>query len=391
MTMRRSTLGRHARGLALALSATAAMAWACPNARADEPGPDTLPITIVNMQTDSADEQAAALSKALRGAVRAMPGWSLGEGDYSLEVLTGTLKCTDPPDSTCESRIADQIKADRYIWGIVNKKGAEVIGEMHLWVRGKGTNKIDVRYSANLTEANDEALKKVAAEMLTQLTGGPPKGAVHIKAGDVAGQVFVDGTPIGALSAGEGTFPLGSGPHKIVVKAPGYSDVEASVVVKPNATAEVPLTLIAAEAPSNIDYKRIGGFVGIGAGVAFGVVGLVSSLQVNGIRTDEKWEAYRTQYPNESDVCAIARGEATPKTTVAQPGAASAAEAADMCDKAGTLEILQVVFYGLAAVSAGVGVYLIATSGTSEAPTTGLTIQPRISKTAGSLGLNYRW
>src|SRR5262245_47852322 len=75
-----------------------------------EPGPDAIPVTVVAVQTADADDQAEALTKALRSAVRRMHGWSLGEGDYSLEVLVLSLKCSEPPDASCESRIADQIR-----------------------------------------------------------------------------------------------------------------------------------------------------------------------------------------------------------------------------------------------------------------------------------------
>src|SRR3954469_24743956 len=158
-------------GFAWAVGATllagSAAAWGA------EPGPDTLPINVIAVQTADADDQAEALTKALRTAVRAMPGWSLGEGDYSLEVLTLSLKCTDPPDANCQSRIADQIKADRFIWGTIQKKGPNVQGSLYLWVRGKGTNKVPVSYSATLTEANDDALRKIANSSMDQLTGGP--------------------------------------------------------------------------------------------------------------------------------------------------------------------------------------------------------------------------
>src|SRR4029079_197742 len=144
------------------------------------------------------------------------------------------LKCSDPPDASCQSRIADQIKADRYIWATLNKtKGANVVGGLHFWVRGKGTRTLKLDYSSNLTEANDDAMKKLATESVNNLTDGPPKGGVHVKAGRVAGQVFIDGTPIGALKEGDGTFMVPSGPHKITVKAVGYADATSSVVVKP--------------------------------------------------------------------------------------------------------------------------------------------------------------
>src|SRR4051812_25852404 len=210
-------------------------------ALAADPGADTLPIHVIALQTNDADDQAEALTKALRSAVRLMPGWSLGEGDNALEVLVLKLQCTEPPDASCQSRIADVIKSDRYVWGIVNKKGDNVVGELNYWVRGQGTSKAPVDYSANLTEANDEALKKVANDAITSLTGGPPKGQLHVKAGNVSGQVFIDGQPVGALTNGEGTFNVPSGQRRITVKAAGYGDAETTTVVKPTGTVDVAL------------------------------------------------------------------------------------------------------------------------------------------------------
>jgi len=353
-----------------------------PTARADEPGPDTLPITVVAVQTGDADDQAEALTKALRNAVRTMPGWSLGEGDYSLEVLALSMKCAEPPDAACESRIADQIKADRYVWGIISKKGGSVSGELHLWVRGKGTAKVNVNYGANLTEANDEALKKVANDAIVALTGGPPKGTVHVKAGDVSGQVFVDGTPLGALNGGEGTFPLPAGSHKVVVKAQGYADAEAIVVVKPNGTAEVSLHPSTAEPDTPTNWRLVGGIAGLGAGVGFGIVGLISTLQVNGIQNDDSFADYRKKHPDSKDVCEDAKAGASDVDT----------KVADQCSKGSTFEALQVIFYSLAAVSGGVGIYLLATSSRSDsAAATGLTVQPSIGKQSGRLDVTYRF
>lgn len=384
-------------GLGLGLGALF-LAGHASSARADQPGPDTLPIAVLAITPDGeADDQAEAMTKGMRNAVKAMPGWSIGAGDYSLEVLSIEMKCAKPPappDPNCESRIADQIKADRYIWGILKKnKGGNVTGELHFWVRGKGTSKVNLNYSANLTEANDEALKKVAGDALQQLTGGPPKGGLHVKAGDIGGQVFVDGQPIGALTGGDGQFPLASGPHKIVVKAPGYVDAEAQVVVKPNANAEVSLTLVPAAQKSNTSSRKIGGFIGIGAGVAFGVVGVVSSLQVNGVKTDQGFQDYAKQFVSSTDVCEAAKNNTLPNPAKGerQVGtAASAPDAASMCSKAATFQVLQFVFYGLAAVAGGTGIYLLATS-PSAAPKTGFTFHPSVGANSGRVDLTYRW
>lgn len=385
------------RGLFAATALVACLAGPTSLALADEPGPDTLPISVIAIQTPDADDQAEALTKALRFGVRQLPGWSIAEGDYSLEVLTISLKCVEPPDATCQSRIADQIKADRYVWGIIKKNGPNVGGEIHMWVRGQGTTSTKVEYSGNLTEPNDEALRKVAANALSTLTGGPPKGTVHIKAGNVAGQVFIDGQPVGALTNGEGTFPMPAGAHKVVVKAPGYSSVESPVVIRPAATAEIMLTLIPLEEKSDINWRQVGGFVGIGAGVAFGVVGLVGSVKIlnlqNEMEHNKNVESKREvnlldqkPYTYSQNVCETAK-------TGPNPGYNG--EITRICNDSSNFELLQAIMYPLAAVSAGAGLYLLMTSDDAskgkEAPKTGWTFSPKVGMESGKLDVTYRW
>ena len=359
---------------AAALSATTA---ASGTARAAEPGPDTLPINVISIQTNDADDQAEALTKALRGAVRATQGWSLGEGDYSLEVLSLSLKCPDPPDANCQSRIADQIKSDRYVWGTLKKpKGKQIVqGQLHLWVRGKGTSVIPLEYASNLTDQNDDALKRIAADAIANLTGGPPKGGIHVKAGNVGGQVFVDGQPVGALKDGDGTFSAPAGSHKVTVKAVGYADAESTIVVKAAGDAtNVTLTMVPKEGPSNINWKRVGGIAALGGGVVFGIVGAVSAGQVNSVNSQA---ADLRKSKNVTDPCVDATAKALNFT--------------DTCNKGKTFQTLQIVMFPLAAVAGGLGIYMIATSGRSEpAPVkTGFVFDPQIGPQGGKLDLTY--
>lgn len=375
MTMRAPRLG-------LALTTVAALAAGSATAFAAEPGPDTLPISVIAIQTDVADDQAEALTKALRNAVRAIPGWSLGEGDFSLEVLTLSLKCAEPPDASCQSRIADQIKSDRYVWGTIQKKGTNVHGTLNFWVRGKGTSKVPVDYTANLTESSDETLKKIAGQAINELTGGPPKGGVHIKAGDLQGQVFVDGQPLGALKSGDGTFMIPSGPHKITVKAPGYADVESQVVVKPTgAPVEVTLVPIQNEAKTPVNWRKVGGFASIGVGVAAGVVGIVGALQVNSSATDDAYKAYAGSTKTTNVCTAAAPTGIRPDVTVES-----------LCSKGKTGELLQAIMFPVAAVAGGLGIYLIATSASApKSPKTGFKFDPQVGLDGGKLDVTYTW
>jgi hypothetical protein len=385
-------------GLALAAASAALVVMAgAASAVAAEPGPDTLPINVIAVQTDDADDQAEALTKALRNAVRAMPGWSLGEGDFSLEVITLSLKCSTPPDANCQSRIADQIKSDRYVWGSIGKKGQNVTGTLNFWVRGKGNSKIPIEYTANLTESTDDTLRKIASGAINELTGGPPKGGIHVRAGSVAGQVFIDGQPLGALKDGDGSFMIPSGPHKVTVKAQGYADAETQAVVKPTgAPTEVTLVPLPMENKSPVNVKRVIGFGAIGVGVGLGVGGLISSLKVNSARTDPAYDTYRHNLSKSSDVCAAAasgKDPAYPMGTDNKGIAIKNGNIDGLCSSAKTAQTLQLVFYPLAAVAAGLGVFLVATSGGGAAkkPTTGFQFDPKIGPQGGKLDVTYTW
>lgn len=382
-----------ARRAALAGALGAAALLAHPGAaRAADPGPDTLPIHIIALQTDDADDQAEGLTKALRGAIRAMPGWSLGEGDNALEVLVLKLQCTEPPDASCQSRIADVIKSDRYVWGIIGKKGDAVSGDLNYWVRGQGTNKFHLDYPANLTEPNDEALKKVATDAITGLTGGPPKGQLHVKAGNVSGQVFVDGQPIGALTNGEGTFSVASGPRKITVKAAGFNDVETTTVVKPTGTVDVALNPQAIGESKPTDFRKVGGYVGLGAGALLVGLGVVSTLQVNDAQT-----AMGTSKANPGFRGDVEKGDLCSGTYDSRSNGANFTTppaAMELCSKASVFQPLQFVFYALGAAVGGTGLYLLATSGTSgPAPktATGWTFTPSAGPQGGGLQARYQF
>src|SRR3954469_12326399 len=171
-------------------------------ARADPAGSGVLPVTVVSILAEGADDQADALTATLRSRVRALRGYSLGEGDFSLEVLTLGLKCGDNPDEICQAKIGEQIHADRYIWGKVKKpRGARsVTAEVHLWTRGRPSSRTQFTYSENLTAPGDEALKRLVDEALGKLLERGHKGTVDVRAqGIAAGDLFVDGQSSGLL------------------------------------------------------------------------------------------------------------------------------------------------------------------------------------------------
>lgn len=361
-------------------------------AQADPPGPDALSVKVLAVKSDSAFEQAEALTRALRQAVRDSKGWSLGEGNQSLEFLVLEMKC-GTVDAACETRIADVIKADRFLWSEIEMTddGKNVAGALNFFQRGQGTSKVEVRYSANLTEATDDFLIKEAKNALEEVTGGRPKGTLKISSGGVAGQLFVDGKPFGALAADGGSFQLPSGDHTVVVKAQGYADAQGSTAILPAQTAELTLTMVAVEEAKPVDTRMVGGFVGIGLGVAAGAVGLWSALEVNTIKGDQGFTQYRAGLTTKQNACEEARN-GFQVTTVG--GAAAPAAVADLCDQADTHELIQAVTFPVAAIATGVGIYLLGTSSLlggddSDGEPSALRIEPHVGPDLQSVSVTY--
>lgn len=383
----------------VALLAWMAIAVLCTDwpAFADPPGPGALPVTVVATKSDDALDQAEALTGALRKAVRDSQGWSLEAGKtHSLEFLILQMKCPEPIDATCEARIADVIKTDRYLWSVIGLGGDFVTGTLNFWVRGKGTNRAKLKYSANLTDPMDDALIDVATKAFAEVAGGAPEGSVKITTGGIEGQLFVDDEPIGALAAEGGTFQLAAGEHRIVVKAPGYADAEATVTIEPATTVDVQLTLVEVEEETGVDGRMIGGFISLGVGVAAGAVGLWAALEVNSIKGDEGFDRYRSGFTESENACDKAADGGTENEV---PGAPAASDIAADCDRATTMEIVQAVMFPLAAVAAGVGGYLLGTSSLAggdegeegEADSAGLFVRPSVGPTTQRLQVIYRF
>jgi hypothetical protein len=348
-------MARLRRGPAAALLACSAALCAAPPGTAS--AAESLPVAVVSIQTDDALDQAEALTTALKQTLRNTPGWSVQEGDWALEVLTVSLECAEPPDAACETKMADHLKAERLLWGTLGRKdGATVTGELHLWTRGQGSKDTAVTYSSNLTEANDESLRRVASEALEALTGGAPDGKVVLRVGTVDGQVLEGGRPIGRIVGGQATFTLPAGRHALTVRGSGTTDLEAFVDVKPLGTTEMTLQ---PEAPaSGPDWQKIAGFGAIGLGVGFAVVGVVASARIGAL--DDQLDPAREQVPSNQNVCDV--------VDRVGPENDAFAGAIQACDEAGTYEALQMIMYPLAAVSVGTGVVLLTTADWSGDP-----------------------
>jgi hypothetical protein len=308
-------------------------------ARAEGANPKAMPVYVLSILTDDVDDQADALTLALRARVKQAPGWSLLETPQSLETLTIALKCPPKPDTPCLQKIGDQLHADHFVWGTLKKKGSEVAAEVHLWSRGRPQTDGSESYSESLKEANDAALKAVAARLFAQVTGGSAGGAgggaaagaeaggggpaeagggvLVVHAGTGGGTVLVDGVEKGTLDGGDARVNVSEGSHKVTVHVPGFQAPSLSTNIKSGAEQEVSFALspakegegVEAEAGSSKPFpvRKVIAYSALGVGVALLAVG---GIEMAAWFSDKNTnESNRANIPSTiTDACSVTDG-----------------------------------------------------------------------------------
>jgi hypothetical protein len=308
---------------------------------ADPPGKGVLPVHVVAIRSEGSYDQADALTAAIRSRVRALRGYSLGDGDFALEVLMLGLKCGDVADEGCQTRIGNQIHADRYVWGTVEHAPAnkQVVAELHLWVRGQSPASTRLTYSDNLTSPGDESLHRLVDDALKKLLG----------------------------SAG-------------IAERPAMAPPRAKAVPGPVSAVSTTGPIGAAAVGSEVSSRRIVGWSGVGLGSFFFAAGLYSLVRVHDVANNDQYSLYLSGFHSNVNACDQARA----KVSVTTRGAATPTEMRDLCSELSTFETLELVFFGAAAISAGTGIFLLATDSNARPPAAAAP-PPRV-QVAGSAG-----
>ncbi|MBL9023449.1 MAG: PEGA domain-containing protein [Myxococcales bacterium] len=356
------------KGLAVALATSA---LTLPGVALAQDG--ELPVAVLTIQTLDAFEQADALSLALKRVVEEANGWSTAktERDYALQALVPSLGCTDPPDAACEEKISQEIKVDRFIWGRMKMEGKEVVGDLHFWVKGKGSTATTFKYSSNLTVAVDEALTGIARQKLDELTGGTPGGRVILHVGTFDGTVTVDGKPAGVLKQGMATVDLPAGPHVIAVEVPGYSAVSTRVEIAPREARDITLSPTP-EPDAGPPYQQIFGFTLLGLGAVSAGIGTYGGIRAMQL-SSELEDKYASDIPSGKSAC-----DPGPKGDYPNAQGASSSEIIKLCQDGDTVEMMHFVAFPVAGALAATGIILLATAdwgGGSEKDAASLPVQ----------------
>jgi hypothetical protein len=350
------TRASFSRRFGLALLATAAIGATGRPAHAEPPTSRAVPVYVLSLWTDDADDQADALTQALRSRVRQAQGWSLLETPQSFETLAIALKCPAKPDAPCLQRVADQIHADHYVWGtMARKKGpGEVNAEVHLWSRGKGDTDASESYSDNLKDASDEALRQIAARLFGKLTGGGAAGTLVVHAGTGGGAVLVDGVEKATLEGGVARVDVGGGDHTIVVRVPGFEPASQQSIVTVGQEQEMNFALTAVPVVGQdqtphapFPTRTVLGYAAIVAGAGL--------LVASGVET--------AAWVNDSNISQNDRKQ-VPSTVPDVCAAEVNSQALDACHRsknAVSVSTLGWIFGGAGAVLAGTGIALLVT------------------------------
>lgn len=342
---------------------------------------------MLTLLSDDLEDQAEALSGALRSRLREKPGVLVDDTTMNLSTLLAAFACGDRPDPLCLLKIGDQLKVERFLWGAL-KKGPErgqVAAEMHLWRRGKGDVTATETFSDNLRDQNDDVLRRIAGRIVDKVLGSPLAAAVTVRAGDLSGDLLVDGKERSPLERGEATIELRPGHHVIEVRSPGYrsSVHQVDVVASTDQVLNVRLVPERVEQPPTpskpISPRTIVALSLIGVGAAFGVVGTVKAAQFLSLRDQ-----------NARDNETI---DATKFCDPAQPHRADLGSMQQACDRLNRAEStlkLELIFYGVAAAAAGAGLVLLVTDtpdSDKAKAARNVRILPTVSRGGGGLDL----
>lgn len=356
------------------------------------PSKNRAEVPVLTLASDDADDQAEALSGAIRSRLRERSDVAVDDTTMNLTTLIAALACSERPDPLCLIKIGDQFKVDRFIWGFVKRASdrSQLTAEVHLWRRGKGDLVATETFAENLRDQNDDVLRRIAGRFVDRLFLTPVAAAITMRAGaDVAGEVMVDQKDHFAFEHGETVFELRPGHHTLEVRANGYESAVQPVDVVAG-TAQIvnvhlaPIQLPPPPKPSKpISARTIVALSFIGVGVGVGVAGTVKAAQFLSVR-EENARDHDTL--GAEDFCNASKPH-TADVPSMQAACARIARGKDLRSQ-------ELVLYGIATGVAAVGIVLLITD-TPEPPKTAkirdLRLLPTVGKSSGGVDLSFRF
>jgi hypothetical protein len=328
-------------------------------------------LVVLTIDSDDAEDQAEALSGAIRSRIRATPTVTLQETSNTLAMLTAALRCSKVPDAACLEKIAAQLKSERFIWGVMQKApGNQVKAEVHLYEKGKPDSVTRETYSDNLRDQNDDTLRGIARKMLERLPGATA-GTLTVRAGNAGGTVLIDGQRRGNLKGGELTVELPVGGHKLEVHVAGYAPASEDVSVMLGKETRVTVSLVKEEAQpekseTSFPTRKVvgGGLITVGA--ILGAIAIYEAVHWSSLHDD-----LTKQKQNNYDILTNQNGPFIPNPCspqpLAQPGQTpKLTKGCDDTTGAHTATLLGWTLGALGVAAIGAGLYFFLVPGTTK-------------------------
>ncbi len=355
-----------------------------------------VPVVVLAFDSEDAEQHADAFTSALKSKVRQSNALTLVETNQSLGMLTAALRCPSRPTPECQQKIAEQIKQERYIWGFVTKAGpGEVQAEAHLYQRGKPDTVATERYSDNLRDGNDETLGRVAQRALDKLRG-TAVGVLVVRAGDLSGEVIVDGDKRFPLKNGTARIELSPDSHAIELAAAGAPPGKRNVLLAAGKETTLDMSPAAQsraagapaeEPPTPFPTRKVIGGVAMAAGVGLGIFAF---------ERYNKWQKLQDEVDQNYSSRVDTGGQRVAACDAKDPptGQSSRLEACEKSDQANTIGITGIVSASVGGVLLLGGAYLLFFGGSDdkEKPKTARIkpthVSPWFGSTGGGVGMS---
>jgi hypothetical protein len=317
-------------------------------------------VTVLGLTSlEGDDEFARNLTGALRHAASQVRGWTVSDREVALSQMELTHDCSSS-DAACMVQIAATLGSQRVVYGTIQRApiGTRYEFQVTLFLFNAETGEIEERANQNVpsNDTDIDALRDPAREMVRALSASLSPGTVRVTGGPDL-EVRIDDQVVGRTDS-SGSYvsdPLDPGPHTVRV---GSADAQDVTIAGEEVTVAFAVP-VGGEGGGGSILPWIGiGLLGVAA-VSAGVW-IYSMARIDALSGDPGYTQYR------QEVGRTMSGMATTNVCDSRyyAGGAEAVGAAafgeSACGEAGTLEILQYVFLGVAIASAGAGVALIA-------------------------------
>jgi hypothetical protein len=348
-------------------------------------GPGNLPVHVLGLDAEDADEQADALTAALRERLRQQAGFSLGEPNQPLSSLMAVLKCKgSAPDADCQNKIFAKLGSERIIWGTVKRHTDTVTAELHYTVKGGATVTRSEPYMASLKDPKEARLQEVVTRLLTPLLGLDARktpsvalAKVTITSGNFQCGVLVDGESKGQLVNGQLVLELPPGQHKFELMKPCARAASTSTLtLASNNDVQIATVLEGTagsgaggpppkDGKSGVSGRTIGGIALLGGGAVAAGVGVY----------------FLTEWGGHSNQASNGKCEAkSPDKPILPTG-----ECQGLSTKMIRESVLGGVLIGVGVVSIGGALYLLFTGPSSDEKAARLRLSPMLGPTSGAV------